>query len=137
VNQLRGALKAAGVKAARLRRSAEGDARRYRDRHWRPWHHGGPRDQAENLNSRISAAPTDVTWDEDERIGVDFVHRACGDPACGIASNAGHEGSIVASRIKVSGDRHWGFNAQTKARLAVRFLHSRSGRSPYRFTPLR
>jgi chaperonin GroEL (HSP60 family) len=31
-----------------------------------------------------------------------------------IASNAGHEGSIVASRIKESRDKDWGFNAQTE-----------------------
>ena len=51
--------------------------------------------------------------DEDERLGVDIVRRACEEPTRWIASNAGHEGSIVASKIKESREKHWGFNAQT------------------------
>ena len=51
--------------------------------------------------------------DEDERLGVEIVRRACEEPTRWIASNAGHEGSIVASKIKESRKKHWGFNAQT------------------------
>jgi chaperonin GroEL len=57
----------------------------------------------------------DTTLNDDERLGVELVRRACEEPARWIASNAGHEGSIVASRIKESGEKHWGFNAQTDA----------------------
>jgi chaperonin GroEL len=54
------------------------------------------------------------TLDDDERLGIEIVRRACEEPVRWIASNAGHEGSIVASRIKESRERHWGFNAQTE-----------------------
>jgi chaperonin GroEL len=57
----------------------------------------------------------DQTLNEDERLGVELVRRACEEPARWIASNAGHEGSIVASRIKESREKDWGFNAQTDA----------------------
>src|SRR5436190_1813223 len=51
--------------------------------------------------------------DDDERLGVQIVRRACEEPTRWIAANAGHEGSIVASKVKESSDRFWGFNAQT------------------------
>jgi len=55
----------------------------------------------------------DASLNEDEQLGVAIVRRACEEPARWIAANAGHEGSIVASRIKESKDKFWGFNAQT------------------------
>jgi len=55
----------------------------------------------------------DAGLNEDEQLGVAIVRRACEEPARWIAANAGHEGSIVASRIKESKDKFWGFNAQT------------------------
>jgi chaperonin GroEL len=54
------------------------------------------------------------TLDDDERLGIEIVRRACEEPVRWIASNAGHEGSIVASRIKESREKHWGFNAQSE-----------------------
>src|SRR5207247_7651236 len=51
--------------------------------------------------------------DEDERLGVQIVRRACEEPTRWIANNAGKEGSIVASKVKESKDNCWGFNAQT------------------------
>src|SRR5207248_3825190 len=50
---------------------------------------------------------TDASLNEDERLGVAIVHRACEEPARWIAANAGHEGSIVASRIKEAKEKFW------------------------------
>jgi len=61
----------------------------------------------------LEAFAKDKTLDDDERLGVEIVRRACEEPTRWIASNAGHEGSIVASKIKESRQTHWGFNAQT------------------------
>src|SRR6516165_10388168 len=51
--------------------------------------------------------------DHDERLGIEIVRRAAEEPLRWIANNAGHEGSIVATKIKESREKHWGFNAQT------------------------
>jgi chaperonin GroEL len=49
----------------------------------------------------------------DERIGLNIVRRAIEEPMRWIATNAGHEGSIVVERVKeMTGDE--GFNAQTE-----------------------
>jgi chaperonin GroEL len=49
----------------------------------------------------------------DERIGVDIIRRAIEEPIRWIATNAGHEGSIVVQRVKeMKGEE--GFNAQTE-----------------------
>src|SRR5213594_3713715 len=49
----------------------------------------------------------------DERIGVNIIRRAIEEPMRWIATNAGHEGSIVVQRVKdMTGDD--GFNAQTE-----------------------
>jgi chaperonin GroEL len=56
----------------------------------------------------------DKGLDEDERLGVEIVRRACEEPCRWIAANAGLEGSIVAGRIKESGEKYFGFNAQTE-----------------------
>ncbi len=52
--------------------------------------------------------------DHDERLGVDIIRRACEEPCRWIATNAGFEGSIVASKVKESAAKYWGFNAQTE-----------------------
>jgi chaperonin GroEL len=52
--------------------------------------------------------------DEDERLGVEIVKRACEEPIRWIAQNAGYEGSIVASKVRESTDVNFGFNAQTE-----------------------
>jgi chaperonin GroEL len=64
-------------------------------------------------SAALDTLAADQTLDEDGRLGVELVRRACEEPARWIASNAGHEGSIVASKIKESSEQHWGFNAQT------------------------
>jgi chaperonin GroEL len=56
----------------------------------------------------------DGLLDDDERLGVEIVRRASEEPCRWIASNAGFEGSIVASKVKEASDQHWGFNAQSE-----------------------
>jgi chaperonin GroEL len=51
--------------------------------------------------------------DGDEQIGVNVILRAVEEPMRWIATNAGHEGSIVVQRTKEMGDEE-GFNAQTE-----------------------
>jgi len=62
----------------------------------------------------LEAFAKDASLDGDERLGVEIIRRACEEPCRWIASNAGLEGSIVASKVKESKERHWGFNAQTE-----------------------
>ena len=50
---------------------------------------------------------------DDERIGLKIVLRAIEEPMRWIATNAGHEGSIVVQRVKAMQDEE-GFNAQTE-----------------------
>ena len=50
---------------------------------------------------------------DDERSGVELIRRAVEEPMRWIASNAGHEGSIVVEKIKASKDAEFGFNAST------------------------
>jgi chaperonin GroEL len=54
-----------------------------------------------------------LTLEGDEQLGVTIVMRAIEEPMRWIATNAGHEGSIVVQRVKaMKGDE--GFNAQTE-----------------------
>jgi chaperonin GroEL len=52
--------------------------------------------------------------DEDQRLGVEIIRRACEEPIRWIAQNAGLEGSIVAAKVRESSDRNYGFNAATE-----------------------
>jgi chaperonin GroEL len=52
---------------------------------------------------------------EDERLGVEIIRRACEEPVRWIANNAGHEGSIVAGKVRDSKEKDFGFNAATDA----------------------
>ena len=53
--------------------------------------------------------------DEDQRLGVEIIRRACEEPIRWIALNAGHEGSIVAAKVRESKEKDFGFNAATDA----------------------
>src|SRR5207245_2224597 len=55
----------------------------------------------------------DSSLNDDERLGVELVRQACEEPIRWIASNAGHEGSIVAVKVRESREKHWRFNAQS------------------------
>jgi chaperonin GroEL len=62
---------------------------------------------------RASKVLKDLQVVGDERIGVNILLRAIEEPLRWIATNAGHEGSIVVQRVKdAAGDE--GFNAQTE-----------------------
>jgi chaperonin GroEL len=62
---------------------------------------------------RASKVLKDLTLPADEQIGVTIVLRALEEPLRWIATNAGHEGSIVVERVKaLNGDE--GFNALTE-----------------------
>jgi chaperonin GroEL len=49
--------------------------------------------------------------DEDQRLGIEIIRRACEEPVRWIANNAGHEGSIVAAKVRESKENDFGFNA--------------------------
>jgi chaperonin GroEL len=62
---------------------------------------------------RAAKALEGLTLDGEDQIGVRVIARAIEEPMRWIASNAGHEGSIVVQRVKeMSGEE--GFNAQTE-----------------------
>jgi len=50
--------------------------------------------------------------DGDEQIGIDIVKRALEEPLRLIASNAGHEGAVVAEKVRNNSNTHFGFDAQ-------------------------
>ena len=62
---------------------------------------------------RASKVLEDLTVDGDEQVGVNVIRRAVEEPMRWIATNAGHEGSIVVQRTRELSDEE-GFNAQTE-----------------------
>jgi chaperonin GroEL len=56
----------------------------------------------------------DRTLEDDERLGVEIIRKAAEAPIRWIAQNAGHEGSIVAARVREAKDPNFGFNAATE-----------------------
>jgi chaperonin GroEL len=62
---------------------------------------------------RASKVLQNLKLEGDEQIGVNIIIRAIEEPMLWIASNAGHEGSIVVQRVKGMKDEE-GFNAQTE-----------------------
>src|SRR5215472_9648008 len=61
---------------------------------------------------RCLSAIDGVKPENDDRVGVNIVRRACEDPLRWISENAGQEGSIVLDRVK-NGKGAFGFNAAT------------------------
>ncbi len=62
---------------------------------------------------RASNVLKELKLDGDEQVGVKIILRAIEEPLRWIATNAGHEGSIVVQRVKEMKDAE-GFNAQTE-----------------------
>jgi chaperonin GroEL len=62
---------------------------------------------------RASKALQQLKLEGDERIGVNIITRAIEEPMRWIATNAGHEGSIVVQKVQDMQDEE-GFNAQTE-----------------------
>jgi chaperonin GroEL len=50
----------------------------------------------------------------DEGVGVNIVRRALEEPLRMIAVNAGHEGAVVAEKVRQNSDAAYGFNAETE-----------------------
>ncbi|MFQ5958419.1 MAG: TCP-1/cpn60 chaperonin family protein, partial [Alphaproteobacteria bacterium] len=48
----------------------------------------------------------------DQKVGIEIVHRALRMPARQIAENAGVDGSIVVGKLLESKERNWGYDAQ-------------------------
>jgi chaperonin GroEL len=51
--------------------------------------------------------------DNDEKIGINIVRRACEEPVRQIVGNGGWEGAIVIEKIRANKDANFGFNAAT------------------------
>src|SRR5580700_5424824 len=62
---------------------------------------------------RASRVLKELKLHGDQQIGVNIVARAIEEPMRWIATNAGHEGSIVVGRIRESKENNFGYNAQS------------------------
>jgi len=54
-----------------------------------------------------------VAENDDQKVGIDIVRRALQAPVRQIATNAGHDGSVVSGKLLEQSDKNFGFNAQT------------------------
>ena len=63
---------------------------------------------------RAQAVLADLSLEGDQQIGVNIIRRALEEPMRWIATNAGHEGSIVVQKVREQSDSEEGFNAQTE-----------------------
>jgi chaperonin GroEL len=61
----------------------------------------------------LSALDAVNETNEDQRVGINIVHRAIQAPARQIAENAGEDGAVVAGKILDRQDYAFGYNAQT------------------------
>ncbi len=62
---------------------------------------------------RASKVLQELKLDDDQQVGVKIIARAIEEPLRWIATNAGHEGSIVVQKVREMGPEE-GFNAQTE-----------------------
>ena len=62
---------------------------------------------------RAAASLADLKFRDDRQYGVSIIRRAIEEPLRQIATNAGHEGSIVVEKVK-NGKGAFGFNAATE-----------------------
>jgi chaperonin GroEL len=60
-----------------------------------------------------SVLDTLKSGDNDEKIGVNIIRRACEEPVRQIVGNGGWEGAIVIEKIRANKDANFGFNAAT------------------------
>ena len=63
---------------------------------------------------RAQTKLADLSLEGDQQIGVNILKRALEEPMRWIATNAGHEGSIVVQKVREQTDAEEGFNAQTE-----------------------
>jgi chaperonin GroEL len=64
---------------------------------------------------RCLSALEKLKADGDEQIGINIVKRALEEPLRMIVQNAGHEGAVVAEKVRSNSNPNYGFNAQTEA----------------------
>ena len=62
---------------------------------------------------RAASVLDGLTSDNDEKIGINIVRRACEEPVRQIVGNGGWEGAIVIEKIRANKDANYGFNAST------------------------
>ena len=62
---------------------------------------------------RAASVLDGLTSDNDEKIGINIVRRACEEPVRQIVGNRGWEGAIVIEKIRANKDANYGFNAST------------------------
>jgi chaperonin GroEL len=62
---------------------------------------------------RAGKALEKLKLDGDQKVGLEIIRRAIEEPMRWIATNAGHEGSIVVSKVKEQKNATDGFNAAT------------------------
>ena len=62
---------------------------------------------------RAASVLDGLTSDNDEKIGINIVRRACEEPVRQIVANGGWEGAIVIEKIRANKDANYGFNAAT------------------------
>jgi chaperonin GroEL len=63
---------------------------------------------------RTVSAIEKLKLEGDEKVGVNIVRRALEEPLRMIAVNAGHEGAVVAEKVRQNTDPNFGFNADTE-----------------------
>ena len=63
---------------------------------------------------RAQTKLADLSLEGDQQIGVNILKRALEEPMRWIATNAGHEGSIVVQKVREQTNAEEGFNAQTE-----------------------
>ena len=64
---------------------------------------------------RAQTKLADLKLEDDQQIGVNILKRSLEEPMRWIATNAGHEGSIVVQKVREQKDAEEGFNAQTES----------------------
>ena len=63
---------------------------------------------------RASKALDKLVLEGDQKVGLQIIRRAIEEPMRWIATNAGHEGSIIVSKVRELKNADEGFNAQTE-----------------------
>ncbi|HTM12144.1 MAG TPA: chaperonin GroEL [Bryobacteraceae bacterium] len=62
---------------------------------------------------RAASVLDGLKGEDDEKIGINIVRRACEEPVRQIVANGGWEGAIVIEKIRANKDANYGFNAAT------------------------
>ncbi|MBI1748449.1 MAG: chaperonin GroEL [Acidobacteria bacterium] len=63
---------------------------------------------------RVTSALDKLKLEGDEQVGVKIIRRALEEPIRQIAINAGHEGAVIAEKVRASKEPNYGFNAETE-----------------------